>query len=190
MFVANVMEQTVGEERVLCGNQLASRVLELLLPAAETKVLDRFCSALGSDLRLACMDSFMSHVLEKLLLLRAFREEEEQELEEQELEEAGQWVVKICRFVTNNLEDFCLDTYASHLLRTATECLVGKRAEDEKKGNAQTEGYSKRVVARACNGQEKEDVLESFTIRIMALSPELCTSELCVRVLQVCPNLV
>merc|ERR1719494_599950 len=27
IFVSNVMQQTEGEERVLCGNQLASRLL-------------------------------------------------------------------------------------------------------------------------------------------------------------------
>ena len=74
--------------------------------------------------------------------------------------------------------------------KTDVKALSKAQSEDEKKSDAQTERYSKKVVARACNGQKKENVLESFTIRIMALSQELCTSELCVRVLQVYIRLV
>jgi hypothetical protein len=36
-------------------------------------------------------------------------------------------VKKVCRFLTNNLADFCTNTYASHLLRTCAQCLAGKR---------------------------------------------------------------
>ena len=54
IFVSNVMQQvraivivildfsqTEGEERVLCGNQLASRVIELILPHASPSVSAR-----------------------------------------------------------------------------------------------------------------------------------------------------
>ena len=53
------------------GNQLGSRVVELLLPSAEAETLAKFRAALASDLRLVCLDPFMSHVLEKLLILQA-----------------------------------------------------------------------------------------------------------------------
>jgi nucleolar protein 9 len=35
------------------------------------------------------------------------------------------WVIKVSRFVLNNLEDFVWDTYANHVIRTVTECLGG-----------------------------------------------------------------
>ena len=41
--------------------------------------------------------------------------------------------MKVCKFVTNNLADFCQDTYASHILRTCTQCMVGNRFQEEKK---------------------------------------------------------
>ena len=41
-FIENVLEQTEGEERHFCGNQLTSRVIELILPAADQKILTRF----------------------------------------------------------------------------------------------------------------------------------------------------
>ena len=62
IFVSNVMQQvtfvnpnevsvitcahlqTEGEERVLCGNQLASRVIELILPYASPPVSARYCA--------------------------------------------------------------------------------------------------------------------------------------------------
>ena len=89
----------------------------------------RLGAALASDLRLACMDPFMSHVLEKLLIIATFtkegegevKEEVEEKLEEEVAEELRGWVVKVCKFVINNMEDFCQDTYASHILRTAVQ---------------------------------------------------------------------
>merc|ERR1719342_432380 len=112
IFVSNVMQQTEGEERVLCGNQLASRVIELILPYASPSVSARIAAALIEDLRLACMDPFMSHVLEKLLILSTFTKEGEQgEVKEEETPSKQTWMIKVCKFVSNNLEDFCQDTY-------------------------------------------------------------------------------
>merc|ERR1719270_2071681 len=54
IFVSNVMQQTEGEERVLCGNQLASRVIELILPYASPSVSASIASAIPKAPRLAC----------------------------------------------------------------------------------------------------------------------------------------
>jgi len=180
IFVENVFEQTEAEERKLCGNQLASRVIELLLPSAEKKVRQRFCLALGTDLRLVCMDPFMSHVLEKLLLLLSFHESEcsdEYDLVDQE------WILKVCRFVVNNLEDFCNDVYASHLLRTCIQCLAGARSQSQG-GVQRTEGYDKLV---AWKFKEKEvefaEVLETLASRIFSLNAESVFGDICAHVL-------
>eukprot|EP00092_Neocalanus_flemingeri_P033062 GFUD01035956.1.p1 GENE.GFUD01035956.1~~GFUD01035956.1.p1 ORF type:complete len:644 (-),score=270.85 GFUD01035956.1:12-1943(-) len=196
MFVENVFEQTEGEERKLCGNQLASRVIELILPAADQKILTRFCSALATDLRLVCVDPFMSHVLEKLLILQTFHAKEEVvEVSEEQTVENMEWVLKVCRFVTNNLEDFSYDLYASHLLRTCTQCLAGHRCPQQatpggaKPGafGQRTEGYDSRVVWRygaECQGQFGE-VLETYAGRIQSLGAATLSNEMCTHVLQV-----
>merc|ERR1719192_499531 len=94
IFVSNVMQQTEGEERVLCSNQLASRVIELILPYASPPVSARIGAALMEDLRLACMDPFMSHVLEKLLILATFTKEGEQgKVKEGERTASHVWMV-------------------------------------------------------------------------------------------------
>lgn len=189
VFVENVFEQTVGEERNLCGNQLASRVIEMLLPSADTKVITRLSSSLSTDLRLVCMDPFMSHVLEKLLLLRSFTVPGGSSQED--LEQDKDWVLKVCKFVVNNLEDFCQDTYASHLLRTSTQCLSGRRYPTEAprrdQPNKQTEGYDKLTEARLPTTSDPEfgEVLDTLTSRVLGLEGELLAHELCVRVLQV-----
>merc|ERR1719445_1912402 len=192
IFVSNVMQQTEGEERVLCGNQLASRVIELILPYASPSVSARIAAALIEDLRLACMDPFMSHVLEKLLILSTFTKEGEQgEVKEGEAPSKQTWMIKVCKFVSNNLEDFCQDTYASHILRTVVQCAVGQRYTDQQQKNKggggteskQTEGYDLMVVSRVGGegGQEQMDeVLDTLTARLMALPKELLTTELCV----------
>jgi len=192
MFIENVFEQTEGEERNLCGNQLASRVIELILPAADQKILTRFCFALATDLRLVCVDPFMSHVLEKLLIIQTFHAKDKKvELSQEQIAEGREWVLKVCRFVTNNLEDFSRDVYASHLLRTCTQCLAGERSPAQclagQGGGQRTEGYDSRVEWRY--GEEDRelfaDVLDTFTSRILTLSADTVSSEMCVHVLQV-----
>jgi len=203
IFVSNVMQQTEGEERALCGNQLASRVIELILPYASPSVSARIGAALMEDLRLACMDPFMSHVLEKLLILSTFAKAgQHTEIKEEEASARRAWMVKVCKFVSNNLEDFCQDTYASHILRTVVQCAVGQRFTDQQQKtrgggteSKQTEGYDLMVVLRLRVGGERdqeqmEEVLDTLTARLMALPKELLTTELCVRVIQVYLTLV
>merc|ERR1719234_2000168 len=202
IFVSNVMQQTEGEERVLCGNQLASRVIELILPYASPAVSARIGAALMENLRLACMDPFMSHVLEKLLILSTFAKEgqqQEMEIKEEEARARQAWMVKVCKFVSNNLEDFCQDTYASHILRTVVQCAVGQRFTEQQQqknraGNdsKQTEGYDLMVVSRLREGdkEQMDEVLDTLTARLMALPKELLSTELCVRVIQVYLSLV
>ena len=42
IFVENVMREMEGKERQICGNQLGSRVIEMLLPSAEQSVLSQY----------------------------------------------------------------------------------------------------------------------------------------------------
>ena len=50
-------------------------IIEYYHPISNYIFLIRIGVALVEDLRLACMDPFMSHVLEKLLILSAFAKE-------------------------------------------------------------------------------------------------------------------
>ena len=97
-----------------------------------------------------CVDPFMSHVLEKLLLIKTFHVKDKKvEVSEEQMVEGREWVLKVCRFVTNNLEDFSHDVYASHLLSTCTQCLAGERSPQQclagQGGCQRTEGYDSRV---------------------------------------------
>ena len=186
IFVGNVMDTTHGNERLLAGNQLGSRVIEMLLPEAEAEVVEKFCSALSQDLRLVCLDSFMSHVLEKLLILRSFVKSDSQVSADKS---SSEWLLKVCKFVINNTEDFCNDVYASHLVRTCTECLTGQRFKMEANNQARTVGYDDRTVWTFANNEDTvndcDEVLEIFTNRLVGLSAENIASELCVRVINV-----
>ena len=135
-------------------------------------------------MRLVCLDPFMSHVLEKLLILKSFCKSDAVIKSED-----SEWLLRVCRFVTNNAEDFCNDTYASHLLRTCTECLMGLRAAQTGVNQSRTQGYDERTVWRLAGDKEVikecDEVLETFTNRLLALSPDCLVSELCVRVINV-----
>ena len=59
IFVGNVMQSTEDNERQLAGNQLGSRVIEMLLPSAEAETVEKFCSALSQvRIALSCLSSF------------------------------------------------------------------------------------------------------------------------------------
>ena len=145
------------------------------------------------------MDPFMSHVLEKLLILSTFTKEGEQgEVKEGETPSKQTWMIKVCKFVSNNLEDFCQDTYASHILRTVVQCAVGQRYTEQHQKNKggpeskQTEGYDLMVVSKLKDdvNEQMDEVLDTLTARLMALPKDILTTELCVRVIQVYLSLV
>ena len=174
-------------------------IIEYYHPISNYIFLIRIGAALVEDLRLACMDPFMSHVLEKLLILSAFAKEGHQGGMKEEEKTASQvWMVKVCKFVSNNLEDFCQDIYASHIIRTVVQCAVGQRFTDkQQKGRGgteskQTEGYDLMMVSRLGEGdrEQMDEVLDTLTARLTALPKELLTTELCVRVIQVYLSLV
>ncbi len=131
LFVSNVFAQTEGEEVRLCGNQLVSRVVERLLPKSSAQVKERFMTALAKDLRLTACDPFASHVLERLMVMSVFEEVKEEEGEAGFKQFSSTWAERTCRFASNNALEFCEDAYASHVLRTAFQCLSGARLPED-----------------------------------------------------------
>ncbi|XP_033153236.1 nucleolar protein 9 [Drosophila mauritiana] len=151
----NVFEQTHDQEIHLASNQIVSKALESLVGFVDDVQLERFFSKFGDNLRPMCSDRFASHVLQKMLEIAFLRgvgksavqdtsdaasankrakpdaaqEEEEYNLQadftEDHREKCRQFVLRISKFMLNNLEDFVWDACASHIMRTAILCLVG-----------------------------------------------------------------
>ncbi|XP_055905366.1 uncharacterized protein LOC129940871 [Eupeodes corollae] len=149
----NVMEQTKDKEIHLSSNQVVSKTLENLLGFADAEHLERYFVVFGEGLRPVCSDAYSSHVLQKMLetaFVRAVGASVKKEKEEEntrpkrsrdtitELKyntthkftkehrtKCSEFVVRICKFLLNNLEDFVTDQNASYLLRTAILTLAG-----------------------------------------------------------------
>ncbi|SPP73140.1 nucleolar protein 9 [Drosophila guanche] len=151
----NVFEQTKEQEIHLASNQIVSKALESLIGFVDSEQLERYFNTFGDSLRPLCSDRFASHVLQKMLEIAFLRglgkaaaqevsdapttakkakpdaaqiEEEynlETEFSDDHREKCRQFVVRISKFMLNNLEDFVWDTCASHIMRTAILCLVG-----------------------------------------------------------------
>ncbi|XP_017132845.1 nucleolar protein 9 [Drosophila elegans] len=151
----NVFEQTQNQEIHLASNQIVSKALESLVGFVDDVQLERYFSKFGDSLRPLCSDRFASHVLQKMLEIAFLRGvgkaavqetsdassankrakpdaaqvEEEYNLEadfsEEHREKCRQFVLRISKFMLNNLEDFVWDTCASHIMRTAILSLVG-----------------------------------------------------------------
>ncbi|CAG9793120.1 unnamed protein product [Diatraea saccharalis] len=145
-LVNNVLKRTIGEELNVVGNQLGSRLVEILLPFASAEDLERFIDILSPELRRLCSDSFSSHVVEKLLRVSCCRatenlqNEDSEETEpkkkkkkndvkpdysEEHIKKCYNFTIKMCKYALNNLEDFVWDNYANHILRSAIKSLSG-----------------------------------------------------------------
>lgn len=68
-----MFDEIINEELNYSCNQLASAVLEKLLPAANDTVLKRFMKAFGENLRPICCDPYGAYVLQKLLVTASER---------------------------------------------------------------------------------------------------------------------
>jgi hypothetical protein len=68
-----VFDEIINEEVNYSCNQLASAVLERLLPAANDTALKRFMKAFGENLRPICCDPYGAYVLQKLLVTASER---------------------------------------------------------------------------------------------------------------------
>ncbi|KAH8271640.1 hypothetical protein KR018_012376 [Drosophila ironensis] len=151
----NVFEQTVDQEIHLSSNQIVSKALESLVGFVDSTQLERYFDKFGEGLRPLCSDRFASHVLQKMVEIAFLRgvgrsavpessaevvaskkakpdaaqvEEEynlSAEFNEEHREKCRQFVLRISKFMLNNLEDFVWDHCASHIMRAAILCLVG-----------------------------------------------------------------
>lgn len=149
------MERTKDDELNIAGNQLGCRVIELLLPFASAEDLERYMDVFTPELRKLCSDAYTSHVVETLLRVSCERatehlqnednteikdEKEEEETpkkkrkkekkpeskySKEHVQNCHDFTIKICKYALNNLEDFVWDSYANHILRSATKCLSG-----------------------------------------------------------------
>jgi len=178
IFVANVFSQMEGDERNLAGNQLASRVIEMLILHANATTVHQFAQALAQDLRVVCMDQFASHVVEKLLILTSFKETEETHKQDMLV-----WTRKVCRFLANNLDEFCTNVYGSHLLRTCIQCITGSRLKT-KDTSKQTVGYESMTTYQLKDDPDLVECLDILQTKILNLETSLLQEELASTVVQ------
>jgi len=171
IFVRNVFHQIENNERLFSGNQLASRVIELLLPHAEVSVLQKFIKEMSDDLRKLCTDQFCSHVLEKIMLLCAFKKQEN------ESADMEVWLIKISKFMCNNFAEFSSNPYASHLLRTCVQCITGIRFDADAKSN-KTEGYDALNDYQFTGNKDLDECQDILKDRIIQVDPESFDNEL------------
>ncbi|CAG2059019.1 unnamed protein product, partial [Timema podura] len=157
IFVDNVFKETHDKEVEYSCNQLASRVIEDILPWASDDVVLRFMEALWKDIRPLLSDPFASHVLQKLIEIASTRVKASViKLEDDSSDaDAGtqftNWLKKVAGFLLNNLEEYVWDIYANHVIRTTLECLAGLP-------RGSTDTRSKNNIASTTDLQPKTEV--------------------------------
>nr|CAD7443342.1 unnamed protein product [Timema bartmani] len=125
IFVDNVFKETHDKEVEYSCNQLASRVIEDILPWASDDVVLRFMEALWKDIRPLLSDPFASHVLQKLIEIASTRVVKDDSSDADAGTQFTNWLKKVAGFLLNNLEEYVWDIYANHVIRTTLECLAG-----------------------------------------------------------------
>lgn len=115
-FVNNVLEQTENKEIDCICNQVGCRIVEQLLPFANSNALLRYMNAISSDIRRLCSDRFATHVIEALLTETCSRSIKQEE--EEFKKSCFEFTLKVSRFLLNNLEDYLWDTYGNHTCRS------------------------------------------------------------------------
>lgn len=131
IFANNVFEQTENEETNYSRNQIGCRVIETLIPYANDEVLDRYTEAFSSELRPLCSDRFASYVLQALIKTcfdKSLPNDSKDDLTD--TKKHKRFVIKISKFLLNNLEDYVNDIYGNHIMRTVFECLSNGNDEE------------------------------------------------------------
>ncbi|XP_065348890.1 nucleolar protein 9 [Cloeon dipterum] len=125
MFVSNTFEHTVGQEVLLATNQLSSLAIERLIKKGNDECVIRFMEALGADMRPILNDCYASHVFQTLLKKASQRIKEIPENDSKSREDYIAWIIKVGKFLLNNIEDFMWDQYANQIMRTVLEAASG-----------------------------------------------------------------
>ena len=127
MFVTNVFEQTVDKEMDLMCNQVISKILEKLLAMADRGTQEKFAQIILKEMRIICTDPYASHVLECLMhiFMEKVLSRTDAESGSEHLQFCEKWLCSVVQFTFNNVEDFIVDIYASHIIRTSLQCVSG-----------------------------------------------------------------
>ncbi|XP_064552097.1 nucleolar protein 9 [Drosophila montana] len=107
--------------RPMCSDPFASHVLQKMVEIA-------FLRGLGQTAAREPSEDDLSDPAKKAKPDAAQVEEQynlETEFSEEHREQCRQFVLRISKFMLNNLEDFVWDACATHIMRTAILCLVG-----------------------------------------------------------------
>ncbi|EFA07079.1 nucleolar protein 9 [Tribolium castaneum] len=173
IFVNNVFEQTVDQEINCCCNQVGCRVIEMLIPFANDEVLKRYMKCFGDELRPLCCDRFASHVIESLVAeaaKKSFKPISKDDINAS----CKEFVLKVSRFLLNNLEDYLWDTYGNHVIRRCLESLA-QIPNEKVKNDAKSEEPDIKVELP----EEFIEVIKDYCERIMHWPQfgELCQTD-------------
>jgi len=182
ILVQNFFKELHREEQVksLATNQIVSRILDDALAVAQVSQVVGIAQAFVDDLRAACVDPYASHVIQTLLTLSlkyiqkspmrsemvdGEKKEKNIEVSEEEKEYLKSYIIKVSKFVYNNLEDFVYDTYASHIVRSVLEVCSGIEVKDSIKS-------SKRAQTSHSLRQDEKEIL-TVPASLQALLPDI-----------------
>lgn len=167
VFAENVIDQITGNEVAYSSIPLVCRVIETMLPFVSNGALMRFMEEFGKDLRPICGDKYCCRVLEQLISVAARRAMEDEIKVEDETtnfkEFCLNWIIKVSRFMVNNIEEFVWENTANYVIRTLMTKLSGVMS-DEKRYRVQKVEIEKQYTPP----EEFINMLREFASRVMS----------------------
>lgn len=133
----------------MAQNQTVSTIIESLIAVASPSNLRVLFVAAVSDLTVAFLDRFASHVFESLVQkLPLFFNQPTHGAEDDEEDDVSQDVFlesfeTVCQFVDSHFETLVTHVYGSHVLRALLEALSGVPVAHELK-KSQRSGYGRK----------------------------------------------
>lgn len=177
IFVENVFEHTENQELDCACNQVGCRVIETLLPYASDSVLERFMQKFSDELRPLINDRFASFVLQSLVSVSSKKSLDLNIAAERQVF-YQKFVVKISKFLLNNLEDYVWDNIGNRVIRVCLSNLLQIPLENQSKPtkpSAETKAEKPENLP-----EEYTEIVKEFAQRLILWPQfnEMCCSEL------------
>jgi nucleolar protein 9 len=147
MLANNVLDQIKGKEADFMKNQLASRVIDNVIPYSSQENFERIATVISSDFRIYIDDQFASYIIQTMLKTCLYRNLQKLEhspdtfskpntskqitfnlaetYEDDHIVFCNDFLTKTSKFLLNNMEEYVFESYGNFIIRTCLCCLVG-----------------------------------------------------------------
>lgn len=182
-LVVNALSASEEHEVDHCSNQVGSRVIEALIKLAPPSSLPHYMDVFSSNLRVVATNQYAGHVLQALIEVVAKFGLEKLQDDTNEVDgevsaghltaqTANKWVLKVGRFMLNNLDEFVYDDYANYPIRAILLSLAGLPANECTSNQGQIQRQKGHVPVNFSSTLMKTEESDDGQVQAKVILPE------------------